>query len=134
MVDEAAYNEARLWLHDTAETVVRAEAEREEALAQLQSVCPHKTILEAPWSSGVFGDSYYPAERMCEVCGLYEKDDRYGFTVLTGRAYKVEGNHILHRIFGELMTNIPYVDGKNNCRGLVSELGRPARTRGLQDC
>lgn len=127
MVDHYAYATAREQMRRAAEAVVQAEAEREEALAALQSVCPHKTILESPWDSGAFGDRYYPPERMCEDCGLYEKEGRSGFQVLTGRAYEVAGNHMLHRAHGELMTNIPYGEDGKERYGRVSELGRPAR-------
>jgi hypothetical protein len=115
------YETARERMRQAADAVIQAEADREAALDALQAVCPHKVILESPWDSGAFGDSYYPPERMCENCGYYEKGN--SFKVLAGRAYTVEGSHILNRAHGQLMTNIPYVDKDNNMHGRVSRLG-----------
>ena len=71
--------------------VVEIKYLRELLDAELRQVCPHNTLLEAPYEQSQFFRDLLPL-RGCEDCGLEEEG--WNFKTLTGRAYSAKRHEI----------------------------------------
>lgn len=98
------FDTAKSQMRLAAEAFIRAEDVRDEALLALREICPHTILLESPYVRGEWFSDTMP-KRCCEDCGLQEN---YPFRVLTGRAYRVDGAHMLSRAEGFIKTGLAY--------------------------
>ena len=64
--------------------------------SEMQRLCPHPSVIEAPGTTGNVWLTNLGPFRMCEVCGV-EEHPSGGFKVLTGNVTRVESNQDLYR-------------------------------------